>query len=619
MDLSLAWKERTKVQESSTELLVSLPKMTNVASLLIERAKATPERVLYAIKQTGPDGEPAWIPKTAAEFLADVQAIARGLIAWGVKPGDSVIIFSPTRYEWTLLDLAISYAGGVTVPIYETSSDEQIEWVVKDSRARFGFADDARRRDNLERIARLPGVKGRRKTDFQARLLTASGDDGLDALLERGREVSDAKLEAARSSRTLDDVASIVYTSGTTGRAKGCEITHGNFALFAVNIEQWLPTLLLGKNARTLMFLPLAHVLARAVQLACLQAGATLTHTSSAQELLEDMAAFKPTFLLVVPRVFEKVFERARSKAVADGKGTIFDAAVDTAVAYSQAQDALARREGRGPGALLKVRHAIFDKLVFGKLRAAFGGELTNSVSGASPLNPRLAHFFRGIGLRVLEGYGLTETTAPATANTPEYTRVGTVGIPIPGTSVRISPDDEVLIKGVGVFKGYHNNPEATAAAFEDGYFKTGDMGALDENGYLTITGRLKDIVVTAGGKNVAPGPMEETIRENPVVSYAVVVGEGKPFISALISLDADGLDAAGLSWPADRDQILASVQSSVDKANASVSRAEQIRKFEILDADISIESGLLTPSLKLKRGAVVEQYAAAVDALYLN
>ncbi|WP_434992983.1 AMP-dependent synthetase/ligase [Arthrobacter sp. Ld5] len=608
------------MREAITDLLVDLPSTSNTTDLLLRTHDADPGRTLYALRSGT-----HWQDVSAAEFLQQVRRLAKGLVASGVQPGDAVAVMSRTRYEWTLADVAIWFAGAVTVPVYETSSAHQVAWILEDAQPAVVFAEDESRARVIEDAAARAGRSG---TTSVVRLSSEAVDGvaTLATLGEAGVAVSDEALEAARSSRGLDDAASIVYTSGTTGRPKGCVITHGNFALFAVNTLEFLPEFLKQENARTLMFLPLAHVLARAVQVVCFAGGITLAHSGSAAQLLEDLTTFKPTFLLAVPRIFEKIHATAGQRAAESGKGRLFAAAERTAVAYSRAVDARGRG-GRGPSPVLRASHAMFDRIVYPRLRGVFGGEVTYTVSGASPLSEHLTHFFRGAGILVQEGYGLTESTAPCTVNTVALTRVGSVGIPMPGTSVRIDDDGEVQVKGTGVFAGYHRNEAATAEVFtEDGYFRTGDLGALDEDGFLTITGRKKDLLVTAGGKNVAPGPLEEKLRENALVSQAVLVGEGRPFIAALISLDREALEpwAAAHGRPgltaeqAARDaDVLAEVQSAVDAANATVSQAEQIRKFTVLAVEFSVESGHLTPTLKLKRAAVVADHARALEELY--
>ncbi|WP_432396215.1 AMP-dependent synthetase/ligase [Pseudarthrobacter sp. L19] len=608
------------MREASTGLLVELDPDSNVTDLLLEQYAEDPVRALYARK--GPNG---WTDVPARQFVEQVRSLAKGLIAGGIVPGDTVAVMSATRYEWTVVDFAIWFAGGVTVPIYETSSASQVEWILHDSGARRVFVEDQAKADLVQGVLDSSALLAERVLGV-VRMDFDGAAPNLASLAAAGTGVTDAELERHRSAASLDDVASLVYTSGTTGRPKGCEITHGNFATVAKNIVLFLPEILLSPSNRTLMFLPLAHVLARAVQVVCLAAGTTLGHTGSAKELLEDLGTFKPTFLLVVPRIFEKVYAGASHKAAEAGKGKLFDAAAATAVEYSRALDAEACGAGRGPGLLLRARHGLFDKVFYPRLRQAFGGQLGYTVSGASPLSANDAHFFRGAGIPVLEGYGLTETTAPCTANTPSRTKVGTVGIPIPGTTIRIADDGEILVKGIGVFKGYHANETANAEAFTDGFFRTGDLGALDEDGFLTITGRKKDLLVTAGGKNVAPGPMEEKIREHQLVAQAVVVGDGRPFVSALINLDPEGLEnwcaaqripVMGAAEAASSELVREALQAAVDDANRLVSKAESIRSFVVLDADFTVESGHLTPSLKLKRAAVVRDYEEHIDRIY--
>ncbi|HXF02987.1 MAG TPA: AMP-dependent synthetase/ligase [Arthrobacter sp.] len=602
------------MREAVTELLAAMPAGSNITDLLVAQHQRDPQRALYAVKRNG-----SWSDVSAAELLGQVAALAKGFMASGIGAGDTVAVMSKTRFEWTVVDLAGWFAGAVVVPIYETSSPLQVQWILQDSAAKMVFAEDAAKEAVVRQA--MSGLAA----ELPVWRLDGSGD-GLAQLTAAGSAVTDEELELRRTSRGLQDAASLVYTSGTTGRPRGCIISHGNFAELAVNTVEFLPEILKRPDAKSLMFLPLAHVLARAVQVICLAGGVKMGHTSSMAELIEDLASYQPTFLLVVPRVFEKVYATARQKAHDGGKGRIFDAAAHTAVAYSQARDAQARGTGAGPGLALKAKRALFDKLVYGKLRAAFGGHVEYSVSGASALNPMLAHFFTGIGVPVLEGYGLTESTAPAAVNLPRANRIGTVGLPLPGTSIRIADDGEVLLKGIGITPGYHNNQAANAEFFRDGYLCTGDLGTLDDDGYLTITGRKKDLLVTAGGKNVAPGPLEDALREHRLVSQALVVGEGRPFIGALVSLDEEGLAgwlaAAGrspmdLAAAAEDPAVRAELQQAVDHANRLVSRAEQIRKFDVLRQDLTEASGHLTPSLKLKRMTVLEDFAGQIDGLY--
>ncbi len=608
------------MREASTELLVEADPNTNVTDLLLERCHKDPFGNLYAHQTAN-----GWLNVSAARFLADVTALAKGLIAGGLNPGDPVAVLSRSSFEWTLVDFAIWMAGGVTVPIYETSSASQIEWILADSGARRIFVEDSGKADLVHALVENSAVLGEDPVTI-IRMEHDGDAPNLTSVSAVGIGVMDNELERQRSAANLSSVASIVYTSGTTGKPKGCEITHGNFVLVARNVIPFLPELLMQQGARTLMFLPLAHVLARAVQVVCLTAGITLGHSAGASGLMADLGSFKPTFLLAVPRIFEKVYAGANHKAAMSGKSALFTAASATAVQYSTAVDLAARGKGAGPGWLLSMKHSTFNKLLYPKVRELFGGDVGYTVSGASPLSLRDNHFFHGAGVPVLEGYGLTETTAPCTVNTPSMSRIGTVGIPLPGTTIRVAQDGEVLVKGIGVFNGYHNDGEATQAAFVDGFFRTGDLGELDADGFLTITGRKKDLLVTAGGKNVAPAPLEEKLREHPLVGQAVVVGDGRPFVAALLGLDPDGLadwcaeNKLGPLSPeeaAGEDRVKAAVQSAVDEANKLVSAAESIKKFAFITEDLSVESGHLTPSLKLKRAAVLTDFSAAVEKLY--
>jgi long-chain acyl-CoA synthetase len=606
------------VKEASTDLLVTLPPSSNVTDLLLDRCAADPHAPMFERRTTT-----GWQKVTGAAFLAEVTSVAKGLLAVGVSPGDRIAVMSETRYEWAVADFAIWFAGAVTVPIYETSSAAQIAWILQDSGARRVLVD------TQERGSLVQGAAERSETLADAHIGTwrlaydVEGPD-LSTLVALGAGVSDQELEGVRAQANLTDTASIVYTSGTTGRPRGCCITHANFALVARNAPVFLPEVLAAPGSRTLMFLPLAHVLARAVQLACLASGTTVGHASSAT-LLPDLATFRPTFLLSVPRIFEKVLGTARQQAESSGRRRVFQTAERTAISYSEALERAAMT-GRPPGRLLRARHAVLDRFVYARIRALFGGAARYAISGASPLNRRDAHFFRGAGVNVLEGYGLTESTAPCTVNIPSRTRVGTVGIPLPGTTIRIADDGEVLVRGMGVFAGYHNNPAASAGVFTDGFFRTGDLGALDDDGFLTITGRKKDLLVTAGGKNVSPGPLEEQLRAARLISQAVVVGEGRPFIGALLTLDkgelsafcaSAGMDPLSLAQAAVHPRIRAELQRAVDAANSSVSRAEAIRSFTVLATDFTVESGHLTQSLKVKRAAVVSDYADEIDVLY--
>jgi long-chain acyl-CoA synthetase len=555
-----------------------------------------------------------WLDVTAREFATEVLAVAKGLVKAGIGKGDRVGLMSATRYEWTLIDFAIWAAGGVTVPIYDTSSAEQVQWILSDSAAKGVFVETDGHRATLAEVSdRLDTLEH----TWQIESATSPAVDELSAL---GVDVSDEDLHARRHSVVSHDLATIVYTSGTTGRPKGVELTHRNLLSEIRGAIEAFPQLMKQGNS-LLVFLPLAHVLARALAVTALSARATLGHTSDVKNLIADLGAFRPTFVVAVPRVFEKVYNSARQKAEADGKGKIFDIAEATAVAYSEAQDT------GGAGIGLKVKHAVFDKLVYGKLRAALGSRCIAAVSGGAPLGARLAHFFRGIGVPVFEGYGLTETSAASNVNTEAAFRVGTVGKPLAGTSVRIADDGEILLKGDVVFRAYFNNELATKESLTDGWFHTGDLGSLDDDGFLKITGRKKEIIVTAGGKNVAPSGLEDTLKANAVISQAMVVGDQRPFIGALVTIDEEFFptwksqhgkpDSATVADLADDGDLRAEVQIAVDLANKAVSHAEAIKKFTILANDFTEAGGEITPSLKLKRNVVTKNYATNIEDLY--
>ena len=592
--------------ESSTPAAVTIDPTAALTDAVRERASASPDAVLFARKV-----DDRWSSVTAKEFASEVSALAAGLVASGVRAGDRVGLMSRTRYEWTLCDYAIWTAGAVTVPIYETSSAEQLAWNLGDSGAVAVVVETAAHEAQLHSVrASLPDLASVWQIDA----------GGLDELSAAGRSVPDAELDARRASLTAESLATIIYTSGTTGRPKGCELTHRNLLTVCRAPSVLLPELFDGTGS-TLLFLPLAHVFARFVQIACVESGSKMGHTADIKALLPDLGSFSPTFLLSVPRVFEKVYNGAKQKAHANGKGAIFDRAERTAIAWSEALEA-----GR-PGPALRVQHAVFDRLVYGKLRAAMGGKVQYAVSGGAPLGPRLGHFFRGIGITILEGYGLTETSAPSTVNLPTRIRIGSVGVPLPGTTVRVAEDGEVLVRGEQVFRGYWHNPSATEEVLRDGWFSTGDLGALDGEGFLRITGRKKEILVTAGGKNVAPAVLEDRLRAHPLVSQCMVVGDARPFIACLITLDPEAVP----SWAARHGRpetttaaelvhdpdLLAELQSAVDEANRAVSQAEAIRKFAVLPEDWTEQGGQITPSLKLKRSVVMAQYADEVERLY--
>jgi long-chain acyl-CoA synthetase len=606
------WAEEVgTVREFSVPASVRVDDDDSLSDAVFALAATLPEAV--ALRRRGADG--AWADVTYAAFVAEVVAVARGLVASGIAPGDRVALLSRTRYEWTLFDYAITTAGAVTVPVYETSSPDQVAWILADSGATAAVVESDRHAGIVAGLDAPPTHVWR----------IEPGPDwpgAVAALTERGAAVSADQVTVRRTAVRADDLATLIYTSGTTGRPKGCELTHRNIVSEVRTVAALLPELL-DVDGSILLFLPLAHVFGKVVQCAALQTRTVLGHSPDAKHLLDDLGTFRPTVLLAVPRVFEKVYNGARSRAVDAGRGKVFDAAAATAVAWSEAQDR------GGPGRPLRLRHAAFDALVYRRLRAALGGQVRAAVSGSAPLTLRLGHFFRGIGIPVLEGYGLTETSAAISVNTLSAQRVGTVGRPLPGQAVRIGEDGEVLVRGPVVFARYHDNPDATAEAFADGWFRTGDIGELDDAGYLRITGRRKEIIVTAGGKNVAPAVLEDRLRAHPLIGQCLVVGDGQPFIGALVTIDRDALpgwrtrhgkpsgagpDAADL---VDDPELRGEIAEAVEEANRAVSRAEQIRKFRILPGEFTEEAGELTPTMKVKRAVVLKRYADDVAALY--
>lgn len=554
-----------------------------------------------------------WVDITARDFAAQVMAVAKGMVAAGLELGDRVGLVSKTRYEWSLLDFAIWAAGGVVVPIYETSSADQIEWILSDSGATAVFVEASSHRAMVDDVVgKLPELRHVWQIDGAAA--------AVDELTALGAEITDEQVHERRGKVKAEHTATLVYTSGTTGRPKGCTLTHRNLLSEVRSALSRFPEILTAGNS-LLLFLPLAHILARALAVACVYSRVTIGHTADVKDLVSDLGQFRPTFVVAVPRVFEKVYNGAKQKAHAGGKGKIFDAAEATSVAYSTALD------NGGPGLGLRIKHAVFDKLVFTKLRAALGGRAMAAVSGGAPLGARLSHFFRGAGIPVYEGYGLTETSAAACVTFRGQEKVGTVGLPVPGTSVKIAEDGEILIKGDIVFTGYWNNEAATKEALEDGWFHTGDIGELDGDGFLKITGRKKEIIVTAGGKNVSPAQLEDRIRAHPLISQCMVVGDKQPFIGALITIDPEFFPAWKESHgkPASAEvpdliedaDLLAEIQAVVDDANKSVSKAEAIRKFRVLPVDFTEAGGEMTPSLKLKRSVVATTFSSDIDAIY--
>ena len=579
---------------------------TNVVSLLARRAASDPDHAALAYR----DGD-RFVDVTTAELWDTVLDIAAGLVASGVQKGDRVALHSATRIEFTYFDYAIWAAGGATTTIYETSSAEQVKWILSDSGAVALITEGASTKAVFDEVASAVPA---------CRSVFVIEDDAVAQLIDLATDESRAEVERRIAGISHDDLATLVYTSGTTGMPKGCTLTHYNFAWELEQLDDSLSVLTEPSN-RTLMFLPLAHIFARAVQSVCVSNGVKLGFSTGIPQLLEELAMFKPTWVFSVPRVFEKIYNGAKQKADTEGKGKIFDRAASVAIAYSQGIE-------RGKiGFGTKILHGLFDKLVYGKLRAAFGGDVTYAVSGGAPLGERLGHFFRGIGITALEGYGLTETTAGATINRPDATRIGSVGRPLPGCSIRIADDGEVLIKGGQVFRGYWNNEQATADVLDaDGWFATGDLGALDGDGFLSITGRKKEIIVTAAGKNVAPAVLEDRMRASALISQVMVVGDARPFIAALVTLDEESLPA----WAAtngledltidelrEHEKVVAEVDKSVAYANKMVSKAEAIKTYRILSSDFSIEGGELTPTLKVKRSVVASRHAGVIEDIY--
>lgn len=580
----------------------------NIADLLVERVKATPSLALFAV----PEGD-GWRDITAAEFERQVIALAKGFVAAGIEPGDKVGFLARTTYEWTLVDFALFFAGAVMVPVYETSSAAQVSWILSDSGA---IAVVAESTEHEQRIAEI-----RSEVPLVREVWTmASG--GLDTLRAAGTGVSDEEIVRRRNLAVGADIATLIYTSGSTGRPKGCVLTHSNFVELVRNATLSNREVFAVPGASTLLFITTAHVFARFISVLDIHAGVKTGHQPDTKQLLPALGSFKPTFLLAVPRVFEKVYNSAEQKAEAGGKGKIFRAAAHTAIEHSTLL-----QDGKKVPLGTKIKFAVFDKLVYSKLREAMGGNVAYAVSGSAPLGPRLGHFFHSLGVTILEGYGLTETTAPATVNQATKSKIGTVGPVIPGVGVRLAEDGEVEVRGVNVFKEYWRNPEATAAAFDGDWFKTGDIGAFDGEGFLTITGRKKEIIVTAGGKNVAPAALEDPIRANPIVGQVVVVGDQKPFISALITLDPEMLPTwlannelpgdMSLADAAKNPKVRAEVQRAIDIANKNVSRAESIRKFTILGSEWTEASGHLTPKMSIKRNVIMDDFADVVADLY--
>ena len=594
------------MNEISIPPLVPAATAGNLTNLIAERAWFEPERIIMS----RPLGE-GWQPVTAREVEEEIRATAKGLIAAGVQIGDRVAIMARTRYEWTILDFATWFAGAVVVPIYDTSSAEQIDWILNDSHS-------------VAIIVETPALAELVKTVQPAhtRHMWTMTEDVLTVLREAGKHIGDDEIDRRRNAVTPASLATLIYTSGTTGKPKGVQLTHANFLSECGNVVQGASELFLKPGGSTLLFLPVAHVFGRMVQIGAISSGLHMAHCSDpVGRLPMDLASFKPTFVLAVPRIFEKIYNGAEAKAEAAGKGDIFRKAASVAIAYSEALD----KKKVSP--ILKLKHGLFDKLVYSKIRAGMGGRVEAAISGGAPLGARLGHFYRGAGVTVLEGYGLTETTAGATLNLVGAQRVGSVGRPIPGTSVKIAEDGEVLLRGPIVMEGYWQNQAANDEVFDsERWFKSGDLGKLDDEGFLYIVGRKKELIVTAGGKNVAPAVLEDRLRAHPLVSQCMVVGDNQPFIAALVTLDPDALkawvannkkDGAAIGDLVNDPDLIAVIQTAVDEANKAVSKAESIRKFTLLSTDFTIAGGHLTAKLSVKRHVVAKEFAKEIDALF--
>jgi long-chain acyl-CoA synthetase len=595
------------VRELTVPSKAAEPRQHNTADYVFENAINVPDRVTIR-RRVGEE----WHDVTSGQFADEVVALAKGLIAAGIEAGDRVALMSKTRYEWTLVDFAVLSIGAVVVPIYETSSAEQVQWILSDSQAKAVFVETEAHAAIVESV-RASAVDGLQSWTIEA--------GAIDTVTAGGGEITDEQVHKRREAVSVNDVASILYTSGTTGRPKGCQLLHLNFITEVNEVTTDLDRLF-NQDTSTLLFLPIAHVFGRVIEIGAIASGCTLGHTADVKNLLPDLAAFKPTFVLSVPRVFEKVYNTAKQRAHADGKGKIFDLAEQVAIRFSEANE-------RGKVPLpLKLQHALFDKLVYGKLRAALGGNCIGAISGGAPLGARLGHFFNGVGITIYEGYGLTETTAGICVNRPDALRIGTVGQPVGGVTARVAEDGELLFRSNLVFAGYWNNEAATSDAIDaDGWFHTGDIGEIDDDGFVTITGRKKELIVTAAGKNVAPAVLEDRVRAHWLVSQCLVVGDRQPFVAALITIDPESYP----SWlqqhgkPADTPmadvvddpELHAEIQAAIDDANKAVSKAESIRKFTILQFDWTEATGQLTPSMKLKRNVVMKECATEIAGLY--
>lgn len=594
------------IKEYTRPLEQGIDSDKNIFSVLEERVERTPDDNLVEYKNA--QGE--WAAFTAAEFKNKVVALAKGLIARGVMPGDSVSIIAHTCWQWTALDVAIMSIGALTVPVYETNSPAQVKMIFNDANVKMAFAEDDFQRDKIESVRdQCPDLGD----------VCVIGLGAIDTIIEYGRAVSDAEFLEREQAVKGSDLATIVYTSGSTGTPKGVELTHANFVFITYSGVNSMPDIAMKPNRRLLLFLPLAHVFARYMQFFCFAGNVSLGLSSNLKTILADFKAFKPTFILAVPRIFEKIYNAASQKAGAGFKGRVFADATQTAYDWSHAQ-----QSGGSIPLALNAKHALYNKLVYSSIMEVFGGHVEYAVSGGAPLDSSIAHFFNGVGLPLLEGYGMTETCAPSSVNPTEGYKIGTIGLPLQGVTMGVDEEGELCIKSPAVCAGYHNNPDVTKQQIVDGWLHTGDLGSIDDDGFVSIVGRKKDLIITAGGKNVSPCEMEASIMTSPVVSQCVMIGDRKPFIAAIISLDLTEtnlwLESKGAEQVADLDEasknpiVRAEVERAVNKANELASRAESIRKFEIVPDEFTEENGLVTPSMKARRQAVVEHYRTLID-----
>lgn len=594
---------------------IQIDDMLSVPEMLRRAGEATPKKVVLERKSSFSN---QWLPMTYKQFIREIKQVALGLIAWGIKPGDNVAIMGSTSYEWVLFDYALQFAGARGIPIYETSSTEQADWIVTDAKIVAAFVDNHTLRNVLQ-----PLLKKHR----HFKKIWVMSDGAQAQLAELGFGEDEAQIDTLISNQKADDIWTIIYTSGTTGKPKGVELTHRNVLHVAMNgvlNEDLMKVLAMGKTSRTLIFLPMAHVFARFINVAMFYAGTVVGYSPNTHNLVSDMQSFRPSFILAVPRVFEKMYNAAEATAGSGLKLRAFRKFTKVAIEYSRALDT-----EEGPSAKLKAQRRLGDKLVYSKIRDITGGRLKYAISGGAPLGERLGHFFRGAGITVFEGYGMTETSAPTTVNRPNKIRIGSVGTAYPGCYVKTAEDGEILVKGDHVFRGYFGDAKETAATFtEDGWLRTGDMGRIDADDFLWITGRKKELIVTAGGKNVAPAPLEDSLRGHSLISQVVVVGDKKPFISALVTLDADalpqwlnnhGIEPMSLASAVKDPQIIAAIDRAVKYTNRNVSRAESIRKFEILPLDFTIDNGYLSPSLKVRRAEVLKDFAPLIEKIYAD